>query len=132
MTNDNTVKGIFFKSAEHKERFLSTMLQRGKVDGGKFDAEYGAAFYILTADLWTWENVQDYITRRGIDFEAMLKEVDFSGGYSILPKLASNLFNGNEPIQAVDIPNRLDESNFRIAMSAFLLRRYSLREDDFK
>ena len=130
--NDSTVKGIFFTSEEHKERFLTAMQKLGKVDRGKFDLEYGAALYVLTADPWIWQDVEIYVSSRGIDFEGMLDEVDFSGGYSVLPHLASNLFNGNDPIMAVDIPTRLDEKNFRIAMSAFLVRRYSLRVSDFK
>lgn len=124
-------EGIF-KSAGHKTRFVGAMLQIGKVDSGKFDPEYAAALYVLTADLSTWNKAQEYMSHNGIDFEALLKEVDWSGGYRVLIQWAANLFNEYaahcDPVELM----RLDESNFQVAITALHIRRYSLHVDDFK
>ena len=126
-------ESIFFKSAEHKKRFITTIQQIGKCErDGKLDPEYAAALYILTADMGTWQKAFGYVSRDGIDIEAMLEEVDFSGGYSALIRLAGNLFNDNIQLHVVDIPTKLDESNFKVALTALKLRRYSSHVDDFK
>ncbi len=123
---------IFFKSAAHKTRLLGAMRSAGKIDGGKFDQEYGAAIYILTADAATWEKAQGYVSSSGILFEEMLQELDWSGGYQVLVKWAANLFNEHAAnINPVELM-RLDENNFRVALSALVVRKYSLRVDDFK
>lgn len=123
---------IFFKGKEHKNRFVGAMIQIGKVYSGKFDPEYGAAIYILTADVSTWNKASDYVSRGGIDFEALLKEVDWSGGYQVLIQWAANLFNEHaahiDPVELM----RLDENNFQVAISALQIRRHSLEVDDFK
>src|SRR2546430_15759127 len=93
---------MFFKSAEHKQRFLTAIQQTGKIYNGKLDEEYAAAMYILTADTHTWSNAQSYVDREGIDLEAMLKEVHFSHGYEVLIKLAGNLFNSHLHIDPVE------------------------------
>lgn len=62
---------LFFKSADHQQRFVTTIQQIGKVYGGKLDQEYAAALSILTADTDTWEAVQRYVSRRGIRFDLM-------------------------------------------------------------
>ena len=49
------MRDIFFKSPQHKERFVATMQRLGKIYDGAFDPEYAAAVYILTADLSTAE-----------------------------------------------------------------------------
>jgi hypothetical protein len=121
---------IFFKSPEHKQRFLVAMQQIGKIYGGKLDPEYGAALYILTADLSTWQKAQGYVRRDGIDIPTMLEDVDFSGGYSVLIKWAGNLFNSWEHIDPIELL-RLDESNFEIAISSLRIRRHSFQMDDF-
>ncbi len=122
---------MFFKSAEHKQCIFNVIQAIGKVYDGKLDQEYGAALYILTADLATWQRVSGYVSHEGIDFEAMLEEIDFSGGYSVLIKLASNLFNGNTHIDPVELM-RLDDSNFAVALTALQVRRSSHRLVDFQ
>jgi hypothetical protein len=122
---------MFFKSDEHKQRFLAVIQQIGKIYDGKLDQEYGAALYILTADADTWEQASNYVNRSGIDFETMLKRVHFSGGYSVLMRLAGNLFNNRMPCNAVELM-RLDEDNFTVALTALQVRRSSLHRDDFK
>jgi len=116
---------VFFKSPEHRLRWLVALQTMGKVYDGKIDQEYGAALYVLTADLDTWQQAQTYVRREGIDFEALLAEGEFSGGYSVLIKWASNLFNGNTHVDPVELM-RLDDSNFLVALTALQLRRTSL------
>jgi hypothetical protein len=125
MANQKT-EDIFFKSDGHKERFFAIMQKIGKIDAGKLDNEYAAAVFILTADLSTWHDAAEYVKPTGIDFETLLEEVDFSGGYTVLLKWACNLFNSNMHIDPVELM-RLDESNYLVALSALKLRRYSMR-----
>lgn len=122
---------IFFKSEGHKERFLSAIQQIGKVYDGKLDPEYGAALHILTCDLSTWEKAEGYVSRRGILFEEMLKEVDFSTGYRSLINLAWNLFNEGVQVNVVNL-TIVDGRNFKVALEAIKLRRESVRLDDLK
>ena len=123
---------IFFKSPKHRQRWLSTLLALGKEYDGRLDAEYGAALYILTADLDTWQQAQAYVGRDGIDFEALLREVHFSGGYGALIRLAGNLFNDRTACSPVDLATRLDDTNFTVALTALQVRRSSLQVDDLK
>lgn len=116
---------IFFTSPEHKRRWLTAILAIGKVYAGKLDPEYGAAVYILTADSDTWDQASEYVDRDGIDFEALLAEVDFSGAYSNLIRLAGNLFNGTIHVDPVEL-YRLDDTNFLIALTALQVRRHAL------
>ncbi len=120
---------MFFKSPEHKERFLMAIQDIGKVYDGKFDQEYAAALYILTADLDTWEQAEGHVSRDGIDFEAVLQKGHFSGGYTVLIQFAGNLFNGRVHLDPVEL-FRLDDNNFQVALTAFQLRRYSHRKDE--
>lgn len=102
------------------------MRRQRKIYDGKLDEEYSAAFYILASSTALWEKAEEYIDRDGIDFEAMLTEVDLSGGESVLVKLAGNLFNGSEHIDPIEFL-RLDDRNFRIALTSLLIRRSPLR-----
>jgi hypothetical protein len=123
---------IFFKSIEHKDRFLTAIQQIGKVYNGKLDPEYAAALFVLTSDLITWEKASGYVSRHGIDFDALLQEVDFSHAYVALIKLAGNLFNaGYTACSPVDLYG-LDDTNFKIALSALILRRNNWPLDSFQ
>ena len=124
------IESISFKSEAHKARFLLAMQEISKVYSGKLDEEYGSALFILTAGSATWEKVCGYVGRDGIDFATMLEEVDFSGGYSVLITLAGNLFNGNQHIGDVRELLRLDDSNFKVALTALQLRRRSYHVDE--
>ena len=117
---------IFFTSPEHKAGFLTAMQGLRKVYDGKLDPEYGAAVYILTADSDTWDQASGYVDRDGIDFEALLRDIDFSHGYQILVQLAGNLFNDRTACNPVDLCAVLDDRNFQVAMTAFQIRRKSL------
>lgn len=123
---------IVYKSEAHKARFLLAIEQINKIYDGKLDQEYGAALYVLTSSHSTWMKCQHYVSRDGIDFETMFKEVDFSGGHSVLIQWAANLFNEHiahcDPIELM----RLDDSNFMVALNALQLRRVSLSIDDLK
>jgi hypothetical protein len=120
---------LFFKSPGHKQRFLTTVQDLGRVYGGKIDQEYGAALYILTADAGIWKSAQAYVERDAIDIEAMLAELDFSHGYAVLVKLAGNLFNGEQHLDPVEFM-RLDECNFTVVLTALQIRRASLHAQD--
>lgn len=124
-------EGIFFKSLEHKKRFVEGMQRIEKIDSGKFDPEYAAALYILTADLATWEKAQEYVGHDSINIPKMLEEVDFSSGHAVLVHWAGNLFNSGvhiDPIEAL----RLDESNFEVALCALRIRRYGMQLSAFE
>lgn len=125
-------ESIFFKSAGHKTRLLGAMRAIGKIYGGRLDSEYGAALYILTSDSHTWSAVQGYVTHEGIDFEAMLNECDWSGGPRRMVKLAGDLFGGQTQVSISDLISVVDEDNFQVAISAQLIRRYGLDEDNLK
>lgn len=116
---------IFFKSPEHKQRFLTAMLAIGKIYNGKLNEEYASAVYILTSSAVTWKEAESYVDRGGIDFEALLREVDFSGGYGVLIKFAGNLFNDRTACSPVDLM-RLDDDNFVVALTALQVRRRAL------
>ncbi len=116
---------IFFTSPKHRTRWLTAILTTEKTWEGKLDPEYASALYILTSGAETWQKAQGYVDRDGIDFEALLREVDFSGAYSQLIMLAGNLFNGQTPASPVEL-YRLDDRNFEIAMNALQIRRVSL------
>lgn len=118
-------ESISFKTPAHKIRFVAALQSIGKVYEGRYDPEYAAAIFILSADTSTWNKAQGYVAREGIDIETMLKEVDFSGGYSVLMQLAGNLFNDQISINPVELM-RLDDSNFKIAIDAIKLRRYGM------
>src|SRR5215831_8590844 len=116
---------FFYTSRDHKKRWLTAILTIDKVYDGKLDPEYASALYILTSSAGTWNKAQSYVDRHGIDFEAMLREVDFSGGYGVLIHLAGNLFNDRFTCSPVDLATRLDSENFTVAMNALQIRRVS-------
>lgn len=124
-------EGIFFKSEGHKTRFLETISRLGKVYDGKLDPEYGAALYILTADASTWNNLGQYASSDGINFEELVQETDLGGsGYQALICLAGNLFNdGRTKVNPVNLMG-LADGNFEIAMSSFRIRRENWPVED--
>ena len=109
------MKDIFFKSPQHKERFVATMQRLGKINNGTFDPEYAAAVYILTADLSTAEKSSEYMSCRGVHIDTLLEDIDFSGGYCVLIELAGNLFNGHRHV---------DRLNFSGSMGALFGSHY--------
>src|SRR5260221_12875480 len=83
---------IFFRSADNKQRFLAAMQETGKVYDGQLDQEYGAGFC---------EKLRDYVSRDGIDIEAILAEVNLSRAYAVLVHLARNLINDRTRCDAI-------------------------------
>jgi hypothetical protein len=120
-----------FTSLEHKQRFVQVIQDLGKVYNGKLDPEYAAALYILTSHTGTWNKAQQYVDKKGhgIDFPTMIEDRDWSGGYGVLIKWASNLFNGETHIDPLELL-RLDEANFGLALTALWIRRHSLQISD--
>src|SRR5215469_10774087 len=122
---------LFFTSPAHKQRWLQSMQQIGKVYDGLLDQEYAAALYILTADLDTWQQASGYVGRDRIDIPTLVQEVPFSGGYAVLLLLAGNLFNSQTHVDPVELM-RLDDRNFLVALAALQVRRSSLHVDALK
>lgn len=125
-------KDFYFVSPEHRQRFLAAMQQTGKIYGDHINEEYGAALYILTSSSGTWERAKGYVSSRGIQFDELLAQGYWSGGYMGLLQLAGNLFNaGYTQCSPVDLPTRLDDRNFQVAMTALLIRRKSWHLGNF-
>ena len=121
---------IYFKSPEHKKRFLAALKETGAVyEGNKIDQEYGTACYILTADLATWQKAQAYVGHSHIDIPEMLESVDLSSGSRTLVELAGNLFNSQTHTEPIELM-RLDENNFRVALTGLQIRRARLHVED--
>src|SRR5579862_1332285 len=121
-----TPETTYWKSVYHQERFLAAVPRIGKTwpeQNGQYDTEYAAALYILTADSGTWGKAEDYVSHDGIEFEQMLEEVDFSGGYARLVKLAGHLFNERQQLLPIELLH-LDPKNFQLALEAIKIRRY--------
>lgn len=123
-------RNIRFKSPGHRNRFLDTLVKLGVVYDGSPDIEFASALYILTADVSTFKKASEYITQDGIAIARMIKEVDFSGGYYVLIKLAGNLFNGEQHLDPLELM-KLDEANLQVAFTAILLRRFNVTMEDF-
>lgn len=124
MTKSQTVQTpLTFQSEGHKNRFVEAIQRIGKVYNRSVDPEYGAALYILTSRLALWNNAEEYVTRRGIDFGTMLEETHFSSGPWVLVNWACNLFNGYLHIDPLELM-RLDEGNFETALTSLKVRRY--------
>lgn len=124
-----TPESTYWKSEYHRERFMAAVPALEKTwpeQAGQFDTEYAVALYILTADPGTWNKAEDYVGRDGIDFEEMLAEVDFSGGYARLVQLAWHLFNEGCQLPPIELLH-LDDANFRLALEAIRMRRYGFR-----
>lgn len=117
---------IFYTSPDHKKRWLTAILTIEKTWEGKLDPEYASALYILTSSARTWQKTASSVDREGIDFAAMVQEVDFSGGSVRLIRLAWNLFNDGTPCNPVDLVTAIDEQNFTIALNALQIRRARL------
>jgi hypothetical protein len=117
---------IYFTGSEHKQRFSTEIQRIGKIDEGQCDVEYATALYILTSRSSTWNKASGYVSNHGIDFQEMLEQEDWSGGYSNLIKLAGNLFNSSTKVDTAGVAELLDEENFKLAMDAFKIRRYGL------
>lgn len=115
---------FYFTSPEHRQRFLTAIQQIGKVYEDRINEEYGAALYILTSSSGTWERAKSYVSSRGIQFDELLAEGYWSGGYMSLLQLAGNLFNaGYTQCSPIDLVTGLDDRNYNVALTALKIRR---------
>ena len=113
---------ISFPNQQHLDRFIKAVQSIGKIyDGDKIDFEYGAALYILSGDEYLLENASKYMSRHGIRFDQLLKNVHLSGGYTVLVEFAANLFGHDIHVDPIELM-RLDENNFNIALMAIQFR----------
>lgn len=119
-------EAIYFKTEGHKQRLVQALQEMDITpERGRYNSEFAAPLYILTADQSTWLKVRDYIEGDSIRFRAILDEVDFGGGYSVLINLAAHLFNSSFHVEPIEFL-RLDPYNFEVAMSALRIRRDGL------
>lgn len=122
---------MFFKSDEHRERFLATIQSIGKAEKGLVDSEYGAAIYILTIDSEIWNKAYWYVGSDGVQFDAMLHTEDFSTSYKALINFAWNLFNEGVKVNLTDLVI-LDTANYKAFLTALEIRRKSQSLERFK
>ena len=122
---------LYFKSPEHKQRWLQVMQESGRASVAGFDCEWGAALYILTTDEHLWRQAKGYMSPSVLDIEEMLNTFDLTAGTSVLIRLAGNLFNGNEHVDPLEFM-RLDPSNFQVALAAIMIRRELWHLSDFE
>ena len=90
--------------------------------------EYLSVVYLMTGNEELYCNMKPYFDAKvgSFDSEEMFEEKDFSSGLRVLAKLAVHLFNSNETVEPLDIISTLDEECFRLALNAFILRRYGV------
>ena len=120
---------IYYWDKLHRETIIQYLKRLDKIyPTDEVDREYLAALYIIAADDEFRRKCLQYVSfgvDRGIDFDAMLKEQDFSSGYNALVRLASNLFNENNSVTPMDLIRTLSGRYFDLAMQAIYLRKFT-------
>jgi hypothetical protein len=117
-----------YKSPVHQETMIKYLKLLGKIyPDGEVDREYLAALYIICSDDELRRKCLKYIDLEvmGINFPAMRRKEDFSSGYGVLVKLASNLFNEYSKVTPMDIIRHLSGEFFELAIQAILLRKFN-------
>ncbi len=131
--NDNEV---YFRSEQHKERFISAIQAIDRLSEGDYIyAEYACAIYALTSHMDIWEQAQQYVSHNGIKFPEMIKKEHFSSTRSELVKLVSNIFNERMTFEDGTLLPRpdmydivcLEESMFKVAIETMKIRYYGLK-----
>lgn len=123
---------IKFIDNEHKEAVLETLKKCGKIDEKYVDSWWLPAVYILCCDQELRSKSLKYciIEETGnayIDFEIMIKEMDFSSGYYAMVKLAANLYNyANFKCSVDEFIYAVDTQLFEVGMTAITLRTYKV------
>ena len=95
---------MYFNGEGHIERFSEaldgTTWAMDMTDDGIVDRYYGTALYLLTATPSIWRKSKDYVSdeaiNRGIYFDKMLAEQDFSSQEWIVATLAKVLFESED------------------------------------
>jgi len=111
---------MFLVSEEHKANYR--LFHRRLYS--YWSREYMAAAYIL-ARPELFSKCQKYFTERGFKAQALLKNELFSNSYTMLVKLAHNLFSGKDYRNCAirDLVGTLDSSNYRLMLQAIRLLR---------
>lgn len=87
---------MYYMDENHRERLMSCLVRMGKVSStGKVNAEYGAAYYLVTGNSGIWEKATNYTFGNEVDFWDLLEKEYLSSGESLIVRLAANLFNGS-------------------------------------
>ena len=121
---------MYFIGENHIERYKealdSSECVKPEPDGlnGKVDRYYGTAFYLLTATPSIWRKCKDYASDKGIYFDRIQQEQDFSSSEEITVMLARVLFEnrGTLPLSLIILLSYTDVELFnccRSALSAF-------------
>lgn len=116
-----------FVNQEHESRFLQFRAE-DMSDYYRTNKEHLSVVYIMTANEELYRKIKPYFDGKSGEFdsEEMFKEKDFIGGDLVLAKLAVHLFNSNETVEPIHIISRLDDESFKLALNAFILRRYGV------
>ncbi|MBS4032289.1 MAG: hypothetical protein KGZ63_12845 [Clostridiales bacterium] len=116
------MENMFFVSEQHKENYK--IFHRRLYSS--WSKEYKAAAYIL-AHPELFSKCQKYFTERGFNALALFKNEKFSSSYTMLVKLAHNLFSGKNYRNCSfrDLLGTLDDSNCRVMGQAVQLLRPS-------
>lgn len=127
-TNQTINKKITYKNEIHRTTVLQYLKRLEKIyPTGEADREYLSAFYIICSDDEFRRKCLQYVDWeiRGIDFEEMLKEQDFSSGYNVLVRLAYNLFNEGCDVTPMELIRTLSGEYFDLAIQAIMLRKFN-------
>ncbi|MBD8591646.1 MULTISPECIES: DUF6075 family protein [Peribacillus] len=116
-----------FLNQEHEAKY-SQFRTEDMADYYRTNKEYLSVVYLMTGNEELYCNMKPYFDAKvgSFDSEEMFEEKDFSSGLRVLAKLAVHLFNSNETVEPLDIISTLDEECFRLALNAFILRRYGV------
>lgn len=116
-----------FVNNEHEARY-SQFRAEDMSDHYRINKEYLSVVYIMTGNDELYKKMKPYFNAKSGEFASkeMFKENDFSGELLVLAKLAVHLFNSNETVEPLHIISRLDDKSFKLALNAFVLRRYGV------
>lgn len=113
---------VRFKSNEHQERYYRVAAGLGFSEG--VPSDWAACLYILTMDQGTWEAVAPHVKIRTHEiYWAKIRRIPTGRGHAFLLHLAQYLYNGTGKVELGLLWETLDANNFRLAMSAFQIRR---------
>lgn len=107
---------IEFVTDGHQDRFMHAWSMTGYP---KLPADWAAALYVLTADVYLWPRIAKHIDFPGrrISFNKIVKTPTGHGEACML-QLAWALFNGAGKLNLYVLINSVDGNNFTVAMRA--------------
>lgn len=124
-----------FLNKEHREAFLEALkLTSSASEDGTISTYFGASLYLLAALPYAYPRMRQFLSRRCIDFPAILDSVSLSSGEVVIISLAGNLYNGSffDRYTPLDIVSCCDDEMVGLACSALLLRKSRLSISDFE